>query len=83
MTPQEVAQEIGEIHATIAGVAHQQPELVMLAIIDELISVACGTNPALRDIMRLHLYRRIRDRVVRLVPTIPWPASDPDPRNTR
>lgn len=39
------------------------PMVGIVAIMDELVDVACGTSPHLKDYMRLQIYRRILQRI--------------------
>jgi hypothetical protein len=47
----------------IASAAAANPAAVLLVILDELVDVACGTNPALKDFMRERFYQRMLDRL--------------------
>lgn len=44
------------LQAQLRAVAEQHPGDAMFAIMEVLIEVACGDNPALRDIKRRWLY---------------------------
>ncbi len=58
------ADELEEVEAVLSKMAEANPPVVLMALISELISVACGTNPALKDVMRLQFYRRVYERLV-------------------
>lgn len=45
-----------ELQARVRAIAEQNPGAAMFAIMEVLIEVACGDNPALRDIKRRWLY---------------------------
>ena len=51
--------ELEQIRETIRAIAATHPTPVLLAMLDQLVDVACGTNPALRDVMRLQFYRGV------------------------
>ena len=58
MTP-EARAELSRIRARLEGLAAEHPTAVLLAMLNQLVDVACGTNPALRDTMRLQFYRGV------------------------
>jgi hypothetical protein len=51
--------ELVDIEAVLARIAKEKPEAVLFAMVECLIDVACGENPALRSIKRLQFYRGI------------------------
>jgi len=61
-----VKRELAAIHEAIGAAAQREPTVVLLAMVDELVDAACGANPALKDAMRLHFYRKFRARLHRL-----------------
>jgi hypothetical protein len=54
---------LAQITDSIAVAAEANPGRVLLAVVAELVDAACGTNPALKDFMRLQMYRRIARRL--------------------
>jgi len=48
--------ELSVLQAQLRAVAERHPGDVMFAIMEALIEVACGDNPALRDVKRRWLY---------------------------
>jgi hypothetical protein len=51
--------ELDQARAALQALAADQPTAVLMAMIEQLVDVACGTNPALRDVMRLRFYRGV------------------------
>lgn len=45
-----------ELQASLRAIAEKNPGEAMFAIMEVLIEVACGDNPALRDVKRRWLY---------------------------
>jgi len=48
--------ELAVLQAQLRALAEKHPGEAMFAIMEVLIEVACGDNPALRDIKRRWLY---------------------------
>lgn len=48
--------ELHELQAQLRAIAEKDPGAAMFAIMEALIEVVCGDNPALRDIKRRWLY---------------------------
>lgn len=48
--------ELDVLQARLREIAEKHPGPAMFAIMEALIEVACGENPALRDIKRRWLY---------------------------
>lgn len=53
------ATELADAKLAIATAAHAYPTTVLLAMLDQLVEVACGRNPALKNYMRLQFYRGV------------------------
>lgn len=56
-------EQIAQLRASIAEVADRAPAAVLLAMLDELVETACGTNPALKDWNRMMFYRNLFRRL--------------------
>lgn len=55
--------EIAAVQADIARIAAESPGQVVFAMLEVLVDVACGDNPALADYKRLQLYRGVRHKL--------------------
>lgn len=55
--------DLAQIEDFLATAAEDDPGRVLLAVVAELVDAACGTNPALKDFMRLQMYQRIARRL--------------------
>lgn len=55
--------ELAEISDAIGNVARDNPTSVLIAMLEALVEESCGNNPALKDYMRLRLYRRVYERL--------------------
>ena len=73
MSTPEVQAELEQIRAALTTLAAEQPTAVLLAMLDQLVEVTCGTNPALKDFMRLQFYRGVLSRLRGSVSRLPWP----------
>jgi hypothetical protein len=51
--------ELAAAWQQLAAAAANRPAEVMLALLEQLVEVACGTNPALKNYMRLRIYRGV------------------------
>ncbi len=60
----DTAAELADVTAFIGAAAARDPGQVLLAVVAELVDASCGTNPALKDYMRLQMYRRIAQRLM-------------------
>jgi hypothetical protein len=60
---ERTAAELEEIRVKLVGMSEQQPAAVMMALIEQLIEVSCGTHPQLRDVRRLRFYRGVLAKV--------------------
>ncbi len=47
---------LDELQAALRAITEKHPGEAMFAIMEALIEVACGDNPALRDVKRRWLY---------------------------
>lgn len=59
----DTMRELARVRAIIGDAARLHPNRVLLAMLEELIEAACGTNPALKNVMKLQFYRRVRARI--------------------
>lgn len=57
------AQEMDRICDRLSRLSAEQPTAVLLAMLDQLVEVACGTNPALKAHMKLKFYRGVLERL--------------------
>lgn len=58
------AEDLAVVTDFIAQVAAEDPARVMMAVVAALVDGATGTNPDLKDYMRLRLYREIARRIL-------------------
>ncbi len=63
----EAQTELDEIRAEFTKLASDHFIPVMLAIMEQLIEVACGDNPYLKDFMRLKFYRGVLRRLASII----------------
>jgi len=60
-----VAEELPKLEAQIRALAEQHPGEALFAIMEALIDVACGENPALRDFKRMWFYRGVLSKLAK------------------
>ena len=59
----DLSHDFEQVTAFIEMKAREEPTILLLAVVLELVDIACGDNNALRDFKRLQLYRRIAVRL--------------------
>ncbi len=59
--------ELDQLEIELRELASDYPMPVMLAVMEQLIEIACGTNPALKDFMRLQFYRSALRRLASII----------------
>lgn len=60
-------EQLDAVRSAIGDVVREHPTGVLMVIVDEIIETAiAGTNPALKDVMRLQFYRRVAERLRKL-----------------
>jgi hypothetical protein len=61
--PMSTETDLEQVTAFIEMKAREEPTILLLAVVLELVDIACGDNNALRDFKRLQMYRRIAVRL--------------------
>jgi hypothetical protein len=63
MSNEEQRRQMCEAENDVKRIARANPAAVVFAMLDVLVEIACGDNPALRDFKRLQIMRGIRHKL--------------------
>lgn len=78
MSTEATRDELAQAKARLQALAAEHPTTVLMAMLEQLVEAACGSNPALRDVMRLQFYRGVLRKA-----GIPWSGVGADPDGHR
>ena len=65
MTEDEIQERLKICQALLASITATNPNEVLVTILDQLVELSCGANPALRSLMRMKFYEAVCEKLSR------------------